>query len=191
MEMCYQNILTIGSKRAFSKAGECFGMPTEILFLQVIKKIFMKPIFPLAIVALIAFACQPKAPEQAAQPPQPVYPTLPMEMLNTLMASCDYIDLIMYNPQFSMSQNDQASVQGSIQQITLQAPLHNASNQPVGHIFYQSKGETILEADLYLGAGGSYFIFYQAGKPAFANAMTPTGVNFYGNILSRLQGGGQ
>jgi hypothetical protein len=166
-------------------------LPLEILFLHVHKLINMKKYLTLALATMIFFACQPKTPEQASTPPTPDYPTLPMEILSTLVAECDYIDLIMYNPQFSMSQNDQASVQGSIQQIAEQAPAHNPANQPVGHIFYQSKGETILEADLYLGAGGSYFIFYQEGKPAFGNAMTQTGINFYGNILTRLQGGGQ
>lgn len=151
----------------------------------------MKSYLTLAVSAMMMFACQPKAPEQATAPPSSAFPTLPMEILSTLVAECDYIDLIMYNPQFSMSQNDQASVKGSIAQIADQVPMHNPANRPVGHIFYQAKGETILEADLYLGAGGSYFIFYQQGKPTFANSMTQTGINFYGNILSRLQGGGQ
>lgn len=151
----------------------------------------MKSFFSLAILAMIMSGCQSKAPEQATTPPAPAYSKLPMEILSPLVAECDYIDLIMYNPQFSMSQSDEASVKGSIAQIADQAPAHNPANQPVGHIFYQSKGETMLEADLYLGAAGSYFIFYQDGKPAFANAMTQTGINFYGNILSRLQGGGQ
>lgn len=151
------------------------------------------------LLALLLSACQPKsgaeknaAPAPAAvQPPAPAFPTLPIEILRTLVAECDYIDIIMYQPQFSMSQNERSAVTATIQHISEAPALHNSANAPSGHIFYQSKGQTLLEADLYLRNEGSYLVFYQEGKPAFANAMNEQGAAFYANVLSRLQGAPQ
>jgi hypothetical protein len=151
------------------------------------------------LLALLLSACQSKSGSEknaasapaAVQPPAPAFPTLPMEILRTLVAECDYIDIIMYQPQFSMSQNERSAVMSTIQHISEVQAVHNAANAPNGHIFYQAKGQTLLEADLYLRNDGSYLVFYQEGKPAFANAMNEQGVAFYANILSRLQGAPQ
>ncbi|HRD83390.1 MAG TPA: hypothetical protein PLL53_21700 [Saprospiraceae bacterium] len=127
--------------------------------------------------------------KQAA--PAPAFPTLPIETIRTLVAECDYIDIIMYQPQFSMSQNERSAVMATLSHISEVPAVHNAANPATGHIFYQAKGQTLLEADLYLRNEGSYLVFYQDGKPAFANAMTQQGVAFFANILSQLQGAPQ
>jgi hypothetical protein len=118
-------------------------------------------------------------------------PGLPIEILRTLVAECDYIDVVIYNPPFSMNQQDQANVRGSIQHISETPAKHNPANQALGRIFYQAKGETLLEADIFLSPGATYFLFYQDKKPAFANALTEQGVYFYANILTRVQSGAQ
>lgn len=151
------------------------------------------------LLALLLSACQSKSGSEknaasapaAVQPPAPAFPTLPIENLRTLVSECDYIDIIMYQPQFSMSQNERSAVTSTIQHISEVQAVHNTANSPSGHIFYQAKGQTLLEADLYLRNDGSYLVFYQEGKPAFANAMNEQGVAFYANILSRLQGAPQ
>jgi hypothetical protein len=157
----------------------------------------MKISVAFVVLALAALSCSQPSTDKSAQnggtssPPASNFSTLPVETLRTLVAECDYIDLIVYNPSFSMSQSEAASIQATLQQIGEGAPAHNPANQPFGRIFYQSKGETLLEADVYLGQTGSYFIFYQDKKQAFANVMTTQGVNFYLNIINRLQGGAQ
>lgn len=148
------------------------------------------------LLAVLLSACQSQSgsdknaasPPAASTPAAPAFPTLPIETLRTLVAECDYIDLIMYQPQFSMSQNERNAVMATIQHISEVQAVHNAANSPSGHIFYQAKGQTLLEADLYLRNEGSYLVFYQEGKPAFANAMTQQGIGFFADILSRLQG---
>ncbi len=152
----------------------------------------MRALLFFAIFAISFTACKPKTQQgntAEAAAPAPAWPTLPIEILRTLVAECDYIDLIMYNPQFSMSVNERNNVVSAIQQISETAPAANPANQPSGHIFYQSKGETLLEADLYLGPGGNYFVFYQDNKPAFANAMTEQGAAFYAQVLNQLRQG--
>lgn len=157
----------------------------------------MKVTVAIVVLTLAVISCRQPSTDKSAQkqetvnPPASTFSTLPVETLRTLVAECDYIDLIVYNPSFSMSQSEAASIQATLQQIGEGAPAHNPANQPFGRIFYQSKGETLLEADVYLGQTGSYFVFYQDKKQAFANVMTPQGINFYLNIINRLQGGAQ
>jgi hypothetical protein len=157
----------------------------------------MKITVAIVVLSFAALSCSQPSTDKSAQnretttTPASSFSTLPVETLRTLVAECDYIDLIVYNPSFSMSQSEAASIQATLQQIGDGVPAHNPSNQPFGRIFYQSKGETLLEADVYLGQTGSYFIFYQDKKQAFANVMTTQGVNFYINIINRLQGGEQ
>lgn len=159
----------------------------------------MKVVSTVLLLAVLLSACRSESGSEkstaaapaATPPPAPAFPTLPIETLRTLVAECDYIDLIMYQPQFSMSQNERNAVMSTIQHISEVQAVHNTANSPNGHIFYQAKGQTLLEADLYLRNEGSYLVFYQDGKPAFANVMTQQGVAFFANILSRLQGAPQ
>lgn len=151
---------------------------------------------PFLLVVLLS-ACSSKSGSDAAAsskqaaPAAPAFSTLPIETIRTLVAECDYIDIIMYQPQFSMSQNERSAVMATLSHISEVPAVHNAANPATGHIFYQAKGQTLLEADLYLRSEGSYLVFYQDGKPAFANAMTQQGVAFFANILSQLQGAPQ
>jgi len=154
----------------------------------------MRPLFLIAIFALSFSACKQKSSQggtQAAGPAPEPWPTLPMEILRVLVAECDYIDLIMYNPQFSMSVNKRNDVVASIQQISEAAVAHDPSGpqQPLGRMFFNAKGETLLEADLYLSPQSGYFVFYQDGKQAYANAMTEQGAAFYNQVLNQVRQG--
>lgn len=115
-------------------------------------------------------------------------PTLPIENLRALVSECNHIDFIMYNPSFSMSTDEASSVRGTLQQISDAPATHTPGNQPIGRIFYQAGTETLLEADIYIGATGDYFLFYQDKKPTYANAMTPQGRAYYDQILSQVRG---
>ncbi len=157
-----------------------------------IKRINMKNwLFILITVALAlnSWSCKPKSKETSAPQAQGnTLPTLPIENLRTLVSECNHIDFIMYNPSFSMSTDEASSVRSTLQQISDAPATHAQRNQPIGRIFYQAGTETLLEADIYIGAGGDYFLFYQDKKPAYANAMTPQGRAYYDQILSQVRG---
>ena len=60
----------------------------------------MRALLFFAIFAMSFTACKPKTQQgntAEAAAPAPAWPTLPIEILRTLVAECDYIDLIMYN----------------------------------------------------------------------------------------------
>ena len=102
---------------------------------------------------------------------------------------CDFIDFIFYYMSFSMSQNKQASIRGTLQHIADQPAEIKSDCRPIGRIFYQVEGENVLEADLFFSEGCMYFIFYEDGKKAYANSMTPAGFQFFQNVFSQVQKG--
>ena len=123
------------------------------------------------------------APTQAP-PSSQVYPSLPVQRLEELWQVCDYIDFVFYNTNFSMNQSEQASIQKTLRHVAAEVPDIKPECKAVGHLFYQSKGRILLEADLYFSPGCAYFVFMENGKPAYANEMTPDGVEFYNKIFS-------
>ncbi|MCB0587490.1 MAG: hypothetical protein KDD06_19505 [Phaeodactylibacter sp.] len=145
---------------------------------------------------LILSGCQSGQPKQEsgqesreeASSGQPAgekpYPSLPLDTLQMLWNQCDYIDYVFYYKDFSVSQNQQSDIRASIRHISEEVPAISPSCQPVGRIFYQVQGENRLEADLYFSPECSFFVFYEDGKKAYANAIMPAGVQFFNQVLS-------
>ena len=114
------------------------------------------------------------------------YNSVPLDTLMMLWEKCDYIDFIFYNFNFSMSQNEQASIRTTLRHISDQFPTINPACKPLGRIFYQVDGKNAMEGEFYLGEGCVYFIFFENGKPAYANMMTKDGIDFFRNIFSQM-----
>lgn len=117
------------------------------------------------------------------------YPSLPFDTLQMLWERCDYIDYLFYNQNFSVSQSEQAAIQNALSHISDEVPTINPDCQPTGHLFYQVNGENRLEADLYFQQECVYFVFYEDGKPAYANKLTTAGFQFYQTLFSRMREG--
>jgi hypothetical protein len=112
------------------------------------------------------------------------YPSIPLDTLQMLWEQCDYIDYVFYYTDFSISQNKQADIRGTIRYISEETPAIPAGCQPIGRIFFQVQGENRQEADLYFSQGCTYFLFYEDGKQAYANAIMPAGVQFFNQVMS-------
>ncbi len=112
-----------------------------------------------------------------------VYPSLPARRLQDLLQVCDYIDFVFYNTNFSMNQGEPSSIQSTIRGVAAQVPVIKPECKAVGHLFFQSQGQILLEADLYFSPGCIYYTFFENGKPAYANELTPEGAQFYNNIF--------
>ncbi len=132
----------------------------------------------------------PTGPAPAAADPTTVrYPGLPLEKVERLWETCDYIDYIFYGMNFSMSQSEQPAIRASLAHIAEEPAPINPDCNPTGHIFYQAQGENQLEADLYFQEKCVYFVFYEDGKPAYANKMTSTGLQFFKTVFARIREG--
>jgi hypothetical protein len=128
-------------------------------------------------------------PPPAETAPAPTYPSIPADTIRALYNECDYIDYVFYYTNFSVSQKEKRDIQTAITYIASETPQINPNCQPVGRVFYQVEGENRLEADLYFNSnqGCIYYLFFQDGKPAYANLIMPAGIDFYTKIFQSAQ----
>ncbi len=151
----------------------------------------MSRLLLLLIMILSTFACK-QAPDNNTESRQPApatpqlitlsYPPVPQELIEMIALKGDHIDVIFYNMPISMSRDGSADVQQMLSQVSDQAPAQVAPCQSIGRIFFQGQGETLAEADLYLGENCNYYVFYKDGKQAYANLLTPDGIKLYENL---------
>ena len=129
----------------------------------------------------------PKPADTATQATAESLPSLPIELLKDLWETCDYVDYVFYYFNFSMSQDEQASIRSTLRQISEEQAVLNPNCKAIGRLFYQVEGENVLEADLHLSNECAYFLFYKDGKKAYANKLTAEGLKFYQNIFNQVQ----
>ena len=119
---------------------------------------------------------------------QVYYPSIPDSTMQMLWEQCDFIDYIFYDLDFSMSQDQQTDIRNALKHISRATPVTDPACKPVGRIFFQVKGENAAEADIFLDSRCQYYLFYKNGEQAYANALTPQGVQFYEYVFSRVRG---
>jgi len=72
--------------------------------------------------------------------------------------------------------------------ISVGSPINwSPGCESLGREFFHVEGEIVMEAELYFTEDGSCraYIFYENGKPAYANAVSDAGINFYSNLLKQ------
>jgi len=112
------------------------------------------------------------------------YPSITIDILQKLFNESDYMDYILNDVNFSISQNEKKSIQSSIRFISSEVPANIPQDCKIlGRKFFHVNGEIILEADVYFSKSCAFYIFFEDNKPKYANKMTQEGVNFYTNIL--------
>ncbi len=119
--------------------------------------------------------------------------SIPEKTYLRLLAECDYVDIIFYDSQVSMAQDDAAGIQGTLTFINKQVAKPSSDCKPKGHIMYQINGDIIAEGDFYCSEGCTYIIFTEDNKPKYANVLSSSGIQFFQNILLQIQNrvGGQ
>ncbi len=144
------------------------------------------------LLLLTLMACQAgpdrekeKAP--ASPPAGETYPSLPQERAQYLWDNCDYIDIIFYQLDFTMSLDQQGSIRKALQHFSREPATISPGCQPAGRIFYQSQGDILAEADLYFDPQCQMFLFYEDGRKAYTNGMTPAGLEFFQNVFTQIQ----
>ncbi len=129
--------------------------------------------------------CQNKTSSDNAES---VYPGIPEADMKLLIDSCDYIDYILYDYSFSISQSEKNQIIAALQHIGSPLTADADPNcKPVGRIFFQVKGENVAEADIYFGENCQYYVFLEGDQPKYANQLTATGIAFYNNIFKQFQ----
>lgn len=123
--------------------------------------------------------------------------SVPKDIMENLFENCTLIDYIFHDMPFSMSQDEQRSIQANLSYVSTTPIAYIPKNmKPIARQFYQIAGDMILEADLYFSDDKQFFVFVEDNKPKYANYMTPQGVEFLNNMLNQARsaqnsGGGQ
>lgn len=128
---------------------------------------------------------------QVAVDEGPEIPGLPKDVMIKLLNECTYLDYIFHKLPFSLSQNEDPSIDQNISFIDIEKPLGRIPShcKPDARKFFQIKGEVVYEADVYVLNGCKFYVFVdKKSKPIYANYMTQAGINFYDNIIKQAAG---
>lgn len=149
---------------------------------------------------LILFSCKDEAkkPTQPVEktPPavdmsQPEIPGVTQEVMIRLLDQCTYVDYIFHSLPYSISQNEDPSIDMNVSFIDYKRPLGRIPKdcKPIGRKFFHIKGEIVYDVDVYLSSQCRFYVFVDKNnKPLFANYMTEDGLKFYADMASRARG---
>lgn len=122
--------------------------------------------------------------------PNTTLPSIEQGEMQKMWETCTNVDFIFYNYSFSMNQTEAASIKNTLTYISTTVPPElDTGCKPVGRIFFVSNGDSLGEAEFYLGNLCNYFIFYKDGKQVAANMMTPKGEEFLKGTIQKVTSG--
>jgi len=113
-------------------------------------------------------------------------PGISAKEFDQLMVECDFIDYIFSYLPFSLSQDEDVSIKQNISFIS-EKPLKIIPKdcKPMARKFFQVKGLTKWEADVYFSDNCAFYVFIKDNKPIFANYMNEAGKVFYTDLINR------
>lgn len=114
-------------------------------------------------------------------------PSITFEEMKVLYETADFIDIIFYNVEFSMSVNNKTNIQKMVGFVSTNVAQINRGCKAMGRIFFQKNGEMLAEADMYYDDKCRYFVFQKNGKAAYANDITPEGQAYFAKIFSQVK----
>jgi len=144
--------------------------------------------FPL----LFLYSCSPSSKDNKPEVKSPALPTSPYpplgnEELTKLYSIAEKVDMIFYNLPMSVNQEDAASAKNTVLYISPAPAIMSNPCKPLGRLSWISQGIIVKEADIYVDTGCQYMIFMKDNQPVAANAMSESGVQFFNQILRKVQ----
>ena len=113
-------------------------------------------------------------------------PQLPAELFQRLWDSCTLVDYTFLTMPFTISLDRKPSIQSSLRHIGGGVAVRIADCKVFAKLFFQIKGEIIMDADLfYTDNGCTYFVYNIKGKPTYANPISAEGIQFLTQIIDR------
>jgi hypothetical protein len=146
----------------------------------------------LTIIGMSAIGCNNKQkPENTAKGPtveQSAIPGVPADVIQKLLDECTYIDYIFHTLPFSLSQNEDPSIDQNILFTDFNRPIGKipAGCKPIARKFFKIGGEFAYDVDVYFTNGCQFYVFVKDNKPLYANYMTQEGINFYNKMISMV-----
>lgn len=117
----------------------------------------------------------------------PSLPFLQSSEVNTLYSKAESVDIIFYKLPISVNQDDPTSAKNTALYVVPASPNITSTCEPVGRLSWISNGKIFREADFYIGEGCNHFVFMENGQPAYKNAMSPEGLQFFQTVMSQVR----
>ena len=84
--------------------------------------------------------------------------------------------------------DDKPAIHNILGQISGQPAPAKPPCKSIARISFNAQGERIIEAELhYDGVACNYFIWLENGQPAYGNALTQNGIQFYQNAFRQAK----
>lgn len=115
------------------------------------------------------------------------YPPLGNQEISKLYAQAEKVDIIFFHLPISVNQEDPQSVKSTVLYVSPASPKVTADCKPIARLSWIADGKIIREADVYLSAGCEYLMFMENNEGVAINAMTPSGVDFFKNIITQVE----
>ncbi len=120
--------------------------------------------------------------------PSQSLPSISQELMDKMYAEVDYIDYIWHDLPISLSIDKKEEAYTNVGLIS-QSPVGviPANCKPRARKFFNIKGNTIMEADVYIDQSCQFYVFIEKGKPVAANYMTQQAVEFYNGVFAQVK----
>ncbi|MEM8526377.1 MAG: hypothetical protein AAGG68_17170 [Bacteroidota bacterium] len=118
------------------------------------------------------------------------FESIPREKMEFLWNNCGSIDFIVIDQPYSISANNQQQARAFLRHVSMDVATPISNCKKTATISYLGSDGILLDADLYfadLNTGCNYFVFYEEGKPKYANRITQEGFDYYKQIFGSVQ----
>ncbi|MBK8627595.1 MAG: hypothetical protein IPN86_19130 [Saprospiraceae bacterium] len=126
------------------------------------------------------------------EPTGPEIPGVPQDVMVKMLNECTSVDYIFHVLPFSLSQDEDPSVDQNIGFIDINRPLGRIPSnckKADARKFFKIKSDVVYDVDVYVTNNCKFYVFVDKNnKPIFANYMTQAGINFYDNIFKQASG---
>jgi hypothetical protein len=137
---------------------------------------------------LLLFSCKSNPAPTPVKPVEKTAGYLAQADISFLASEADFVDIIFYQMDISVSQNDPASVQQTTQFLTLNGKPSGMNCPAIGRLTYLSKGKIIREADIHVqGTACAYFTLIENKKPVGTCLISPDGLKFFDSLIGSYQ----
>ncbi len=110
---------------------------------------------------------------------------LPEALARRIMDSCTLIDYTFLTLPFTISFDNNKSVQGSFRHIQVDGVEEVPGLKVFAKTFFQIQGRIVLVGDLYFSSAGQYFIYSEEGVKKYGNKLSQEGIDFFNQIINR------
>lgn len=122
---------------------------------------------------------------EKVQPKGQTLPSLPLERMKRLWEETTQLDYIFLNLPISMNMDNQEAIRSSLSHFAPDGVTLNTNcKQHDGTMLFAVEGEIIEECQFFYQDGCKYFVWLENGKKTYANAITPSGLEFMEKMFS-------